>query len=167
MAFFLSSHLIFAELDKSQADLNDLMKNYKNEISRLKDQGALNSDSMKENLKKMISNKPLGNKFIKTFPKFIDFVVALMQDENALSKLLEMREDKKRLWNFFYIQIGLIVLSFLWRMSYRKKPFFSLEYITSAFTRTIAIWGLRLYAMIYFFGDELRPTYDLFVKTVL
>ena len=168
MAFFLYfSPSVYSQeekVNKHNKQINALMERYNQEIQKMKDAGVFEGGQLKEQLKAGLSRRPMVGKLIERFPKIIDFMTEMFEDKNAIPNLLTLSSDKKRLWNFIYIQIFIFIFSFLWRLTYRKKSFFSFDYLFNAMARLVVVMFLRVYSIYYFFGDEVRPTYEVFKR---
>ena len=163
MAFFFPHFPVLASSeDTSTTALNNKLNDTFKSLELLKEAQV---NITRGDIKKQFEAKPFLKKMTDQFPKIIDFVTNVIKDENVMPELIKMMQNKKDLWRFFYVNVFLFIFSFLWKLTYRKKNFFSLSYIGNMFTRFFTINGLRIYALIYLFGDNLTPLWNVFIDT--
>ena len=163
MAIFLSFNTPLAipdDIDTQELNkkLNDTFKS----LDMLKEsQKHITRDLIKEQLEA----KPAIKKITDKFPKIIDFITNVAKDEKVMPELVKMMKRKKDLLNFFYANVVLFIISFLWKLKYRKKDFFSISYLSNMFIKFFTINGLRLIILIYLFGNNLSPLWRVFKDT--
>jgi hypothetical protein len=167
MAFFFPYTNVFANspeelqekfTEKLDDQLNDTFKS----LDMLKE---AQKSITREQIAEQFAAKPILKKITTFFPKIIDFVTNVIKDENVMPELIKMMKRKKDLLRLLYINIGLFIFSFIWKFTYRKKDFFSISYLGNMFMRFFTINGLRIYALIYLFGDNLSPLWNVFKNT--
>lgn len=127
--------------------------------------GRMSYESARSQILSNISQSPAKG-MAKAFPKTVDFVTQLLRDNKALLYLLDMFKDKKRLTFFLIANIVTIILGFiLSRMSSKDAPF-SRRFFRWLF-RKVFIYGIRIFILIFFFGTELSPTFNIFKNVFL
>ncbi|WP_372652719.1 hypothetical protein [Halobacteriovorax sp.] len=150
-----SSALGSLDLDK----LRPLVKNLNSIYSRMSYQAS------REQVEQNIGQSPAKG-VAKTFPKTVDFMTHLLRDNRALLGLLDMFKDKKKLTYFLLANIFTFILGFiLARMSSKKGSIF--KRLFGWIFRKTFIFGLRIFILIFFFGSELAPTFNIFQNVFL
>lgn len=163
MAIFLPINTPFAVSDDIDTkELNDKLNETLKSLNMLKEsQKHISRDA----IKKQLESKPVIKKITDKYPKIIDFVTNIAKDDKVMPELVKIMQRKKDLLNFFYANVALFIISFIWKLKYRKKNFFSLSYFTNMFTKFFVINGARILLLIYFFGDNLNPLWRVFKDT--
>ncbi|PIP90669.1 MAG: hypothetical protein COW01_14905 [Bdellovibrionales bacterium CG12_big_fil_rev_8_21_14_0_65_38_15] len=118
-------------------------------------------ETTKEHLRKKLDGKP-----IVSTPKFIDFLDDLMRDEQALQKAANIINDKKKLAAFFVFNLLLFFIGFIFKKLHRAKNLESgaMMRMVRFFWRLSFMSAIRVGVIIYFFGANLSPTWDIVKK---
>ncbi|CBW26426.1 putative membrane protein [Halobacteriovorax marinus SJ] len=120
-------------------------------------------ESSRAQIQENISKSPAKG-MAKAFPKTVDFITHLLRDNQALLSLLDMFKDKQKLLYFLLANIFTIILGFvLARRASKEGSLFSRLF--KWMFRKCFIYGLRIFILIFFFGSELAPTFNI-VKEV-
>lgn len=93
---------------------------------------------------------------IKTFPKLLDFVVNLFQDEQALPKLFSIPKDRKKLYIFIGVNVALFIAAKVYKHIKKGK---------GALGRWLTFTMLRFGVLFGFFHKELTPMLQVAKKT--
>lgn len=114
-----------------------------------------------EQIKQQIAENSVTNKlspYINEYcPEFLEKLPEMIQDEELVSALKEMRQDRDLLIYFVGINIFIFIISWIWARSYRMHSVLSFAFWRRCLTRFIVINGARLYVVYYFFGPLLMP----------
>ena len=126
--------------------------------------GSMSYEASRSEIEKSISKTP-AKVIFNSMPKGIDFVTTLVRDNKALLSALNMFKDKAKLFQFFIINVVLFILGFfILRKS--KDASFS-ERISKWCIKKALLTSIRIGVLVYFFGDELGPTWNIFQGTFL
>lgn len=122
------------------------------------------SQTTKEHLRKKLQGKPVVSD-----PKFIDFLDDLIRDDKALQKMANIVNDKKKLVAFFVFNILLFFIGYVFKKLHRAKNLESgaMMRIVRFFWRLSFMSAIRIGVVIYFFGENLSPTWNLVQKNFL
>lgn len=118
----------------------------------------------KVHLEKKLQGKPIVSD-----PKFINFLDDLIRDDQALQKAANIINDKKKLGAFFVFNILLFFIGFIFKKLHRAKNLESGFMMRSFrfFWRFSFMLAIRLGVLIYFFGANLSPTWNIVKKNFL
>lgn len=135
-------------------NIDEMLAPYRNE----------SSETTKEHLRKKLEGKPVVNS-----PKFIDFLDDLIRDDQALQKVANIINDKKKLSAFFVFNILLFLIGHIFKKLHRAKNLKSgaMMRIVRFFWRFSFMSAIRLGVIIYFYGENLSPTWNLVQKNFL
>lgn len=126
--------------------LAPLQKMSESELSKLLRDNTKNSSS-----EKLISN----------YPNIILFSVRLIKDKLAIPNLAKIIDDQKKLIRFTGIMILTFLISFLLKFVLKKSGRSVLKAVSLWFLRFMIMMSIRLGIIIYFFGEELAPTFKI------
>jgi len=104
--------------------------------------------------------KPIGN-YLANSPKVLDMFVDILRDKKALPSLIGVFSKKDELKLYFYIWLGLLIGSWLFKKYVVKKKSFLKTVTLSLLTSTLSL--LIFYNMFY---DELSPTVEIIAKHI-
>lgn len=94
--------------------------------------------------------------------KFIfDILTKLLVDRSALPSAVSIIEKRAQLALVLGINIAVFILGFILARFKKKFPFFSVKRLFYFFFRLILINGIRIGVLIYFFGEELDPLFQV------
>ena len=115
-------------------------------------------EKTKEHLRTKLAGKPVVSS-----PQFINFLDDLIRDEVALQKVANIINDKKKLGAFFLFNILLFFIGFMFKKLHRAKNLESgaLMRMVRFFWRLSFMSAIRVGVIIYFFGANLSPTWDI------
>ncbi len=147
------------KLDMSPDKLRPLITQVNSMYSRM------SYEASRAQIAENISKSPAKG-MTKVFPKSVDFITHLLRDNRALLYLLDMFKDKKKLLFFFLANLFTFILGFiLVRMSSKESSMG--KRLIRYFFRKLFIYGLRIFILIFFFGTELAPTFNIFKEVFL
>lgn len=118
----------------------------------------------KEHLRKKLDGKPLVSS-----PQFIVFLDELIRDDQALQKAANIINDKKKLAAFFVFNILLFFIGFIFKKLHRAKNLESGSFMRGVrfFWRFSFMFAIRIGVIIYFFGTNLSPTWNIVRRNFL
>ena len=125
---------------------------------------SMNEEEIKSQLKERMNGSKASVIFNK-YPKSLDFVAAMLKDENALPELMKMKEDYEGLKHMAFAMIATFIISFIIKVMIDRSSTFLLKRFLYRILHLLFIWALRLGVMIFFFGSNLKPTYDIALRT--
>ncbi|WP_127716047.1 hypothetical protein [Halobacteriovorax sp. HLS] len=99
----------------------------------------------------------------KFIPKGVDFITDLLRSDTALISLLGMFKDKAKLTQFFIANLVTFILGFFILKKSKEASFF--ERVTKWFMKKGIIYSLRVGILMYFFSNEVGPTWVIFSNT--
>ncbi len=115
------------------------------------------------------THKFLRNKFAggtlgdygEKYPKLFDITAKLLVDKRALPNAVSIIEKRAQLALLIVINIAIFILSFVLARFKKKFPFFSFKRFLYFVFRFAFINGLRVGFVIYFFGEEIDPLFQI------
>lgn len=144
---------------QSKFSQKEMLKNLEPSIKRLsRHYNSMPFDQAKKELTSSVSQTP-AKFIIKIFPKFMTFFTNMVRSDNALLKLMSMLKDKDKLMKFLFVNIAIFILGIF---ILRKKPGMSImERMSRWLLKRGIITGLRISVLIFFFSNELAPTWAI------
>jgi hypothetical protein len=124
--------------------------------------GSVSYEAARTEIETNISQTPAKGIF-KAMPKGVDFITKLVRDDKALIASTGIFTDKKKLYNFLIINVVIFIFGFFILRKSRDASFF--EKVTKWFIKKTLLTSVRLGVLIYFFGTELGPTWNIFQDT--
>lgn len=103
--------------------------------------------------------------YINHYPKLALFAVRLIKDAEALPALLKILDDQKKLIRFGGLMLFTIVFAFILRRLLKKEGRSVLMALSLWLLRFLIITSLRFGIIVYFYGKEIEPTFNLVTKT--
>lgn len=104
---------------------------------------------------------------LKKFPFVLNLWVGLIKEKEAIPQLVSIFENQTKLIHFGISFLLTIVLGFVLRMAMRKKDRTIAKAMYYWFLRFVGILILRIFIVIYFFGPQLKPAFQVFVRTLI
>jgi uncharacterized membrane protein SirB2 len=144
-------------------DQKAMLKNMEPTIRTLtKHFSSMSFDQARSMMAQNISQTP-AKPMLKIFPKFVDFVTHLLRSDTALLSLFNMVKDKKKLLHFLIVNVVIFIMGFF---ILRKKPDLSFgQRFVRWFIKKGTLISLRVGVLIYFFSNEIGPTWTIAVNT--
>lgn len=105
-----------------------------------------------------------AEEYVARFPKLLNFTVALIRDPVALPKMALIIEDQKRLIRYASLMLFTILFSIILKRFLKKEGRGIIAAVGLWFMRFLIINSLRLGILIYFFGSELTPMFNIAMK---
>lgn len=124
---------------------------------------SMDEQAIKTQLKERMKGSKVSIIFDK-YPKSLDFIAALLKDKNAIPELIKMKEDSEGLKHLAFAVIATFILSFIIKVIIDRTSTFLLKRFFYRVCHLFFIWGLRLGILVYFFGSNLKPTYDIALR---
>ena len=118
-------------------------------------------------LSKLLRDNTAGSssgKLISRYPNVILFSVRLIKDKLAIANLAKIIDDQKKLINFSGIMLSTFLISFFLKYFLKKSGRSILKAISIWFLRFMIMISIRLGVIIYFFGEELAPTFKIAIR---
>lgn len=103
--------------------------------------------------------------FFSKYPKLLEFMARIYQDQQAIPRAMEMMDDRDKLKQVGLYMLGTIILSFILGKIMIRPTMGLMKRLTMRMTRTFMIWGLRGGILVYFYGYYLSPMWRI-SKTV-
>jgi hypothetical protein len=104
---------------------------------------------------------------LKKFPFVLNLWVGLIKEKDAIPQLVSIFENQNKLIHFGIAFLFTMILGFVLRMSMRKKDRTIAKAMYYWFLRFVGILILRIFIVIYFFGPQLKPAFQVFVRTLI
>lgn len=104
-------------------------------------------------------------KYIDQFPKLTVFTVRLIKSKDALPSLTKIADDEDRFIRFAAIMISTILFSFFLKRLMRREGRSILKAVSLWFLRFMIVSSLRLAIVLYFFSEEITPTFKIALET--
>ena len=129
--------------------------------------GPLQKMSEKELMKLLLENTKdsSAREYIDRYPKLAMFTIRLIKDKDALPNLTKIADDEDRFIRFIGIMISTILISFLLKRFMKRAGRPILKAISLWFLRWMIMTTLRFAIILYFFSDEITPTFKIVAKT--
>lgn len=185
---FFSVHIHADELEDQLDQVESEMQNVVNEAQEKfapKSEGAKQAkQSLKETVHmalgpfRQMSNEDLhrhveeslmrsgAGAVIKKYPESIDVVSQLLKDNEALPSLSGIVERRDRLWFFVGINIGIILFGIALRKLTSNKDDGLIARARKAIVRFFFLNVLRVVTFVFFFSQELMPTWYIIKDTL-
>ncbi len=173
---------LMEQMERERLELQQATQDAQDQLMRVADPTASNSDSLvpffkidemlapyrsqspeitKEHLRTKLKGKPIVSS-----PKFIDFLDDLIRDDQALQKVGDIINNKKKLFAFFIFNVLLFFIGFIFKKLHREKNLVSGPGMRGVrlIWRLSCMFAIRLVVIMYFFGANLAPTFNLVKK---
>lgn len=118
-------------------------------------------------MRSMILEQTRGQKIytiLVEYPKLLTYMIELIRHEQAIPQLVKIVEDKDRLKKFAAVMLCSILIGFLIArfVSTKEK---NLKKIFFLFImRVLIMFSLRISIIMYFFSEELAPSFNVFLS---
>lgn len=126
--------------------------------------GSMSYDAARAEIESSILQTP-AKPIFKAMPKGIDFVTALVRDDKALIASTGMFKDKEKLLHFFIANVAIFILGFFILRKSKDARF--IEKLSKWAIKKVLLTSVRIGLLVYFFGNDLGPTWKIFRNTFL
>lgn len=103
--------------------------------------------------------------YIDQYPKIAVFTVRLIKSRDALPNLARILDDEDKVIRFIGIMISTILFAFFLKRLMKRQGRTILQAVSFWFLRFMIISSLRLAVILYFFSEEISPTFNIAFKT--
>lgn len=115
-------------------------------------------------LSKLLGDNIAGSttkKILSKYPSIIHFTVRLIKDKLAIPSLAKIIDDEKRLIRFSLTMLSTFLISIVLKYLLKKSGRTILMAISLWFLRFIIMCSIRMGIIVYFFSQELAPTFKI------
>jgi hypothetical protein len=159
-----------AELQKSgELSLDSIGKMDEKTISFLQEKlrdahmDRVPADQVRAAILSKSEGKPLG-KLFKSYPKLLDVCVDIVRDAEALPAFVGILGKKERLKNYFYVWLGLFILSFLIKRYIFPKKWSGPKRFFAGTFMSLLFLSISLSVFYQLFEKELSPILNVMKK---
>lgn len=146
---------------KAKANSKDMSKHINKMLERYR---SMDLSEIEAELYKTSQGSKLGVIFDK-FPKSLEFMARIYQDQVAIPRMIKMAEDYEKLKHASLYMLGTVLLSYiLGKILIRHNMGLGRRFMMRI-VRSLCIWSLRFGILGYFYGFYLSPLGRI-IKTV-
>lgn len=130
----------------------------------LKPLQKLSEDELLTMLKENTKGTAAGE-YVERFPQLMVFTVRLIKDREAIPSFVSVMDDQDRLIRFSGLMIATILVGFFLKRFMKREGRSVAAALGVWFLRSLIMFSLRLGIIIFFFGEELTPAFNVALRT--
>ena len=101
------------------------------------------------------------------YPKIKTFTILMLKDPLAISYLFDVVSDQNRLLIFAAVNVLILIISFFWKRGISKSDFSFTRRVSKQMTRMFVVLTSQIGFLLFYWQQELYPSWVIFKKVFL